>query len=30
MSYYNMKETQKRLQALRNILRANNLDAALV
>lgn len=30
MSYYNMAETEKRLQALREILRANKLDAALV
>lgn len=30
MSYYNMTETQKRLQDVRQILRAKNLDAALV
>lgn len=30
MSYYNMAETEKRIQALREILRTNKLDAALV
>lgn len=30
MSYYNMAETEKRLQELRKILRAKQLDAALV
>ncbi len=30
MAYYNMAETQKRLQALRDILRDKHLDAALV
>ena len=30
MAYYNVSETQKRIQAVRNLLRERKLDAALV
>ncbi len=30
MAYYNMAETEKRIKQVREILRAKNLDAALI